>query len=46
MQVKEERVFRNKYKRHMDKTKGWWDQMWELGMAGMLVGEANGDSCS
>ena len=31
------RVFRNNYKRHMDKTKGGWKQGREVGMAG--VGE-------
>ena len=30
-----ERVFRNNYKGHMDKTKGAWDQRREVGMAGV-----------
>ena len=32
---KGERVLRNKYKGHMDKTKGGWDQGREGGMAGV-----------
>ena len=28
-------VFRNMCKGHMDKTKGEWDQGWEVGMAGV-----------
>ena len=38
------RVFRNIYKGHVDKTKGVWDQGWELGMAGvggMVGGKGN-----
>ena len=27
------RVFRNKYKGHMDKTKWGWDQGWGVGLA-------------
>ena len=30
-----ERVFRSNYKRHMDKTKGGWNQGREVGMAGV-----------
>ena len=29
------RVFRNMYKGHMDKTKGRWDQGWEVEMVGV-----------
>ena len=29
------RVFRNMYKGHMDKTKGGYDQGWEVEMAGV-----------
>ena len=29
------RVFRNNYKRHMDKTKGGWNQGKEVGMPGV-----------
>ena len=35
------RVFRNSYKGHMDKTKGEWNQGWEVGMAG--VGGSGGE---
>ena len=35
-----ERVFRSNYKGHMNKTKGGWNQGWEVGMAG--VGENGG----
>ena len=34
------RVFRNIYKGLMDKTKGGWDQGWEVGMTG--VGRSSG----
>ena len=37
MRGKGERVFRNNYKGHMDKTKMGWDQGREVGIAG--VGE-------
>ena len=30
-------VFRNIYKGHMDKTKGGWDQGWEVKMTGVGV---------
>ena len=42
------RVFRNKYKGHMDKTKWGWDQGWGVGLAGVR-GEwwgENGDNCT
>ena len=32
-----ERVYRNDYKGHMDKTKGWWNQWRKVGMAGVGV---------
>ena len=32
---KGERVFSNMNKGHMDKTKGEWNQGWEVGMAGV-----------
>ena len=32
------RVFMNNYKGHMDKTKGWWKQGREVGMAGVAGG--------
>ena len=36
------RVFRNNYKGHKDKTKGWgWNQGREVGMAG-VVGRGGG----
>ena len=35
------RVFSNKYKGHMEKTKGEWDQGREVGMAG-VVGSGGG----
>ena len=35
------RVSRNNYKGHMDKTKGEWNQGWEVGMAG--VGGSGGE---
>ena len=36
------RVFRNIYKGHMDKTKGVWDQGWEVGMVGEGAGNSGG----
>ena len=33
MAEKGSRVFRNKYKGYMDKTKWGWDQGWEVGMS-------------
>ena len=30
---KRERVFKNNYKRHIDKTRGAWNQKREVGMA-------------
>ena len=47
MRGKEGSVFRNIYKGHMDKTKGSWDQGWEVEMAGVggMVGE-NGGNCT
>ena len=36
------RVFRNNCKRHMDKTKGMWNQGKEVGMAG---GGEVGEKC-
>ena len=40
MGAKGGRVFKSNYKGHMDKTKGWWDQGREVGMAG--VGKNSG----
>ena len=42
---KEERVFRDNYKGHMDKTKGGWNQGREVGLAGVGWGE-NADNCN
>ena len=43
MGVKGGRVFWNKYKGHMDKAKGKWNQGREVGMAGM--GGMGGGKC-
>ena len=42
MEGKRERVFRNMYKGHMDKTKVGWKQGREVGMAGVVGGVAGG----
>ena len=44
MEGKEERVFRDNYKGHMDKTKGGWNQEREVRMVG-VGGEWWGEKC-